>query len=113
MYHVIMSRLSLDDVRNAAARVAREHGVGEMYVYGSVARGNNRDDSDVDMIFKMKPGRKAAASTVLSIKDDLQRQLDEHRVSLLSLRTLLFNAEHSVSGQRFYESIKSDMKRVV
>lgn len=104
--------LTVDDVRKAAEPVARAYDVGEMYVYGSVSRGSNGTDSDVDLIYRLYPGKKATAGTVLSLKDSLERELGK-KVSLLSLRTLLFNAEHSPSGRRFYDAIKDDMKRVL
>ncbi|OZG60101.1 nucleotidyltransferase [Bifidobacterium lemurum] len=104
--------LTVEDVRRAVEPVARAHDVGEMYVYGSVSRGNNSADSDVDLVYRLSPGEKATVGTIIALKDDLERELGKE-VSLLSLRTLLFNAEHSPSGRRFYDAIKDDMKRVV
>ena len=104
--------LTIEDVRKAAEPVARAHGVGEMYVYGSISRGDNNADSDVDLIYRLSPGKKATAGTILSLKDNLERRLGKE-VSLLSLRSMLFNAEHSPSGRRFYDAIKDDMKRVI
>ncbi|PLS24666.1 nucleotidyltransferase domain-containing protein [Bifidobacterium imperatoris] len=107
-----MSLLTLDQVRNVARRTAANHGVGEMYVYGSVARGDNGPHSDVDFIYRLNAGNKATAGVVLSLKDDLESELGSP-VSLLSMRTLLFNAEHTASGKRFYDSIKNDLTRIV
>lgn len=107
-----MKTLSLSDVEKVTRAFAKEHGVGEMYVYGSVSRGDSGPDSDVDLVYKLKDGEKATAGAILSLKDSLEKGLGVP-VSLLSLRTLEFNAKHSESGRRFYESIQNDLKRVV
>ena len=42
-----------DEIRRAAA----ESGAREVRVFGSVARGEERDDSDVDVLVTLEPGR--------------------------------------------------------
>lgn len=107
-----MSVLSLSQVRDAARKTAPNHGVGEMYVYGSVARGDNDALSDVDLVYRLNEGERATAGTILSLKDDLESALGTP-VSLLSMRTLLFNAQHTASGKRFYDAIKNDLTRII
>mgnify|MGYP000080367848 CR=1 FL=1 len=102
----------IDDVREAAGVVAPQHGMSEMYVYGSVARRGNHIDSDVDLIYSMGPGHKATAGTIMGLKDDLERHLGKD-VSLMSKRALLFNAEHTPSGRLFYNAIRADLKQVL
>lgn len=41
MYHGTMSVLTLSQVRDVAQKAAIAHGANEMYVYDSVARGDN------------------------------------------------------------------------
>ena len=103
---VVDGVVTFDDVREAAAVVAPQHGVNEMYAYGSVARGDNNADSDVDLIYSMGPGRKATAGAIMGLKDDLERLLGKD-VSLMSKRALLFNAEHTPSGRLFYNAIRA------
>lgn len=83
-----------------------------MYVYGSVARGDNHIDSDVNLIYSMGPRRKATASTIMGLKVDLERRLGKD-VSLMSKRALLFNAEHTPSGRLFYNTIRADLKQML
>ena len=109
---VVDGVVTFDDVREAAAVVAPQHGVNEMYAYGSVARGDNNADSDVDLIYGMGPGRKATAGAIMGLKDDLERLLGKD-VSLMSKRALLFNAEHTPSGRLFYNAIRADLKQVL
>jgi predicted nucleotidyltransferase len=107
-----MSTLTLSDVRHIAQASAKEHGVREMYVYGSVSRGDADSESDVDFVYQLEKGQKATAGVILSLKESLERGFGKP-VSLLSMRVLKLNAEHSKSGKMFYDSIRPDLKRVV
>nr|WP_239453871.1 nucleotidyltransferase domain-containing protein [Bifidobacterium pullorum] len=84
----------------------------DVRVCGSVARGGNHIDSDVDLIYSMGPEHKATAGTIMGLKDDLERHLGKH-VSLISKRALLFNVEHTASGRLFYNAIRADPKQVL
>jgi len=37
-------------------RLARKYGIKKLYVFGSIARGESRIQSDVDFLVEMKPG---------------------------------------------------------
>lgn len=43
--------------RGEIERIAAEHGVVDVRVFGSVARGDARPDSDIDLLVEMAPGR--------------------------------------------------------
>jgi predicted nucleotidyltransferase len=43
--------------RNEILKLARNHGASEIKVFGSVARGEADDRSDVDFLVNMEPGR--------------------------------------------------------
>ena len=47
-------RLGIDEIRELVAPIARKHGVERMYLFGSRARGDNKEDSDYD--FCISPG---------------------------------------------------------
>jgi uncharacterized protein len=38
-------------------RIATEHGASNLRIFGSVARGQARSDSDVDVLVELEPGR--------------------------------------------------------
>ncbi|MCI1220066.1 MAG: nucleotidyltransferase domain-containing protein [Bifidobacterium sp.] len=107
-----MDELTLQEVENVAKRAAAGHGVSEMYVYGSVAKGVAGPDSDVDLIYRLAPEKKATAGVIMSLKDELEKGLGRP-VSLLSMRAFEFNARLSPSGKRFYDAVEHDLKRVV
>jgi predicted nucleotidyltransferase len=43
--------------RDAILEIARRHGVLDIRVFGSVARGDADSDSDVDLLVELEPGR--------------------------------------------------------
>jgi predicted nucleotidyltransferase len=47
----------LQDQREAILRIAAQHGAHNVRVFGSVARGEARPDSDVDLLVELEPGR--------------------------------------------------------
>jgi predicted nucleotidyltransferase len=47
----------LEDKKNEIREIAARHGARNVRVFGSVARGDARPDSDVDCLVDMAPGR--------------------------------------------------------
>jgi predicted nucleotidyltransferase len=47
----------LQDRREDILRIAAQHGAHNVRVFGSVARGEARPDSDVDLLVELEPGR--------------------------------------------------------
>jgi predicted nucleotidyltransferase len=68
----------LKDYREAIVRIATSHGARNIRVFGSLARGQARPDSDVDILIKLDPGR--SLLDIIAIKQDLEdllgRQVD-------------------------------------
>lgn len=50
--------------------VASRHGARSVRVFGSTARGDARDDSDVDLLVELEPGR--SLLDLIAIKQDLE-----------------------------------------
>ncbi|MBI4082179.1 MAG: nucleotidyltransferase family protein [Candidatus Lambdaproteobacteria bacterium] len=59
-------------------RVAEAHGAANVRVFGSVARGEATDASDIDLLVEMKPGHGLLdlAALTLSLRDLLGRPVD-------------------------------------
>lgn len=104
--------LDMTALKATAREVAPSHRVESMYVYGSLARGDNRPDSDVDLIFTLEPDQPAAASTVLSLKQALEQRLNT-KVSLITRQAVLSNARQSESGALFLKSIETELIKLV
>ena len=52
-----VTRQSLHEKRAAIMEIARQYGASDIRIFGSVARGDATDASDVDFIVRFEPGR--------------------------------------------------------
>lgn len=64
--------------REQILAVARRYGARNVRVFGSVARGEARADSDIDLLVDMEPGRSLLdlAGLVVDLRDMLGRKVD-------------------------------------
>ena len=60
----------LKDKREKVLRIAASHGARNVQVFGSLARGEVRPDSDLDILVKLDPGR--SLLDIIAIKQDLE-----------------------------------------
>ena len=60
----------LRDRREEVLRIATSHGARNVQVFGSLARGEARPDSDIDLLVKLDPGR--SLLDLVAIKQDLE-----------------------------------------
>ena len=76
---------TMDDLikakRNAILRLARQHGVSRVRVFGSMSRGEARADSDVDLLVELDEG--ASGFSLGALQMDLQDLL-ERRVEIVT-----------------------------
>ncbi len=66
-------------------KVATAHGATRVRMFGSLARGTGRPDSDIDLLVDMEPGRDLL--DLIAIKQDLEDRLGR-RVDVLTERSL-------------------------
>ena len=57
------------------AQVLRARGAIEASLFGSVARGNGRPDSDVDLLVKFDRNRKTSLFDLVSIQNELEEKI--------------------------------------
>ena len=77
---------TLDEIRRRVQPVAEKYHLKAVYVFGSYARGDAREDSDVDLLYTLEGGRALGWEV-----EDLVESLTEvfHRpVDLVSRRSL-------------------------
>jgi uncharacterized protein len=60
----------LQGKRDEILRIAASHGARDVRVFGSLARGEARLDSDIDILVKLDPGR--SLLDIIAIKQDLE-----------------------------------------
>lgn len=82
-------------IRENLPYIQKEYGVTGLYVFGSVARGDNRPVSDVDILFDMPP----KILLMSALKDYLENIL-QTSVDLIR--------RHSHLSQRFLNNISED-----
>ena len=61
---------AIRDHRDEILRLARAHGARNLRLFGSAARGDDRPDSDLDLLVEMEPGRSLVDHVAL--KQDLE-----------------------------------------
>jgi len=81
------SFLSIDILRARISEVCENRSVARVEVFGSVARGDARADSDVDLLVEFIPGANAGLFEMGALKEDLEEKLGR-RVDLLSRRAV-------------------------
>ena len=64
--------------RQEILRIAASRGAHNVHVFGSVARGDARDTSDIDLLVEMEPGRDVLdlSELILDLEECLHRQVD-------------------------------------
>ena len=76
-----MTVTTLDDLRRRKALLldlAARHGASRLRVFGSVARGEATDRSDIDFLVEMSPGRSLLdlGSLQMALSQELGREVD-------------------------------------
>ena len=67
--------MTLDEIKALGLRLAelcQKYGIAELSVFGSVARGDARPDSDVDLLYVRVPGNDLGMS-YFALQDDLEK----------------------------------------
>ena len=54
---MLLTRQTLEEKREAILGIARSHGASDVRIFGSVARGDSDEKSDLDLIVRFEPGR--------------------------------------------------------
>ena len=66
----------LQALRSLKPRLAESYGVTRIGVFGSVARNEARDDSDVDIVVEMRPALMKRARLRLELESVFKRKVD-------------------------------------
>ena len=73
-----MTKISLDDIKNKALPILKKAGVTRSSLFGSLVRGENREDSDIDMLvdFPRGKGLFEFAGLQFQLEDALKKKVD-------------------------------------
>lgn len=106
------SIVDITTVKLIAGAIAKKYGLAQVYLYGSFARGEADDDSDIDLLYVSREASRFGMDDLARLKGELERSFGRE-VSLTSLVSLRRHAQRSRASRRFYEHIQRDMVRVV
>ena len=81
-----MKRLLFDP--KSLEQLCRRHRIARLSLFGSVLRGTENDDSDVDLLVEFDPGQSPGLIGLAGIEQDLSTLLDGRRVDLRTLEDL-------------------------
>lgn len=87
---------SIATIREKTIPIVKKYGVKRIYLFGSYARGEAHDESDID--FYMEKGRLRSLIQYFSLVNDLEKTFDCH-VDLIS---------KNISDQEFITSIEKE-----
>jgi hypothetical protein len=65
---------TLKEKRDQILAIAKQHGARNVRVFGSLARGEGKRDSDLDVLLELEPGR--SLLDIVAIKQDLEDLLN-------------------------------------
>jgi hypothetical protein len=80
-----MDRMITGAEARSILEIAAEHGATRIRIFGSLARGTARPDSDLDLLVDLQPGRDLL--DLIAIKQDLEVRLGR-RVDVVTERSL-------------------------
>ena len=75
-----MRRLDVD--QQALAELCRRHGIRRLSLFGSVLKGTDRPDSDIDLLVEFEPEAHPTYFTLAQIELDLSPLLGGRRIDL-------------------------------
>ncbi len=64
--------------RTEICALTKRHGIDDLRIFGSMARGNAGDDSDVDLLVSLPPGKSGLVlgGLLMDVQDLLQRRVE-------------------------------------
>lgn len=69
--------VDLEKIREIAVPILRRHGIAKAYVFGSYARGEQAEDSDIDILIEYSSGAKKSLFTHVELADELKEALQK------------------------------------
>ncbi len=74
--------------REALAVLCRRRGIRRLSLFGSVLKGTDRPDSDIDLLVEFEPGATPGLIGIAEIEEELSQLMDGRRVDLRTAQDL-------------------------
>lgn len=75
--------MNIDLIKQKAVPILRRHDVTKASIFGSYARGEQREESDLDFLIDYAPGMKKTLFDLVDLKDELEKAFNKN-VDLLT-----------------------------
>jgi predicted nucleotidyltransferase len=79
--------VNVKKIKEVAAPILRRHGVAKAFVFGSYARGEENEKSDVDLLIEYPSGSRKTLFDLAGLKDELEEALQK-KVDLVTEKAL-------------------------
>ena len=67
--------LNIETIKTKADPILRSYGISRAYLFGSFARGEQTEDSDIDLLVEYSPGVSKSVFKVVKLKYELEEVL--------------------------------------
>lgn len=81
--------LTIEEITKKVAPIAKKYNLKEVYLFGSYARGEAREESDIDLLY-VKFDNSMSLTTKYMLLDELEDSLGK-KVDLVSLQAFVMN----------------------
>ncbi len=92
---------TIEQIKQKTTPIFRDYGVKRAYIFGSYARGEQTDDSDVDIM--IDKGRLNSLFQLCGLRDDLSETLQK-KVDILTAQSLEYRCETD-TNQKLKQSL--------
>lgn len=100
---------TLDDLKQKIAPIAKKYGIPAVYLFGSYARGDATDESDVDVLIQ-REGSLIIGWMIGGLYNDLQETLNKN-IDLVTVESLEQHADRR-SGRTFAENLMRERRAI-
>ncbi len=68
--------MNIEEIKNKIIPILKKHDVKKSSVFGSVARNEDNEKSDIDILIKFKEGSNKGLLEIVALKLDLEKELN-------------------------------------
>ena len=100
---------SIEEITEKIRPIAERHGLKEVYLFGSYARGDATDESDVDLLFRQseRHGLFWLSGLYNALSGALHKEVDLVEINALE------RERGTPLGGRFVEEVELDRRRII
>jgi predicted nucleotidyltransferase len=102
---------TIEELRERVRPVAEKYGLPAVYLFGSYARGEATEDSDVDLLVDTEGAKLSSPSSIFILFDDFEQAVKK-RVDMIETNTL-FSKNFISENPWFIGNVRNDVRKLV